>query len=212
MPAPAWRRRRRRRSGWTSPTPSSSTTATWARSSRRSNGSGSGSNRPERCPRVVEGHRNPCVCSLSCRTEVVGYEQMFDSLAAAIDDLSVPVDPRELRVLLGLHDRLTAKVTVAVGEADVAGVWSATGATSMRAWLCDEGLSGPDATRLARLAAHVHRLPVLRSAWTTGDLSNGQVRAITAQLTSRNVGLFADHESEVVPSLVGLSVAETNRA
>jgi hypothetical protein len=82
---------------------------------------------------------------------------------------------------------LTAKVTVAVGEADAARVWDGSGATSMRAWLSDEGLAGPDAHRLAGLAAHVHRLPVLRDAWLGGEVSNGQVRAIDAQLTSRNV-------------------------
>jgi hypothetical protein len=137
---------------------------------------------------------------------------MFDLLVTAIDALSVPVDERALQEVLGLHDRLTAKVTAAIGEADAAGVWDASGATSMRAWLCDQGLAGPDATRLACLAAHVHRLPVLRSAWLAGDLSNGQVRAVAAQLTSRNVALFAEHEAAVVPAVVGLSVSDTIRA
>ena len=137
---------------------------------------------------------------------------MFDSLATAIDALEVPVDERSLRTLLGLHDRFTAKLTAALGEADALGLWGASGATSMRAWLCDADLAGPDATRLARLAADVHRLPVLRSAWIDGDLSNGQVRAISAHLTARNLPLFVEHEAAVVPALVGLSAAETNRA
>jgi hypothetical protein len=136
---------------------------------------------------------------------------MFGALAGAIDELEVPVDEAALRAVLVLHDRLTAKVTVAVGEADAARLWDGSGATSMRAWLSDEGLAGPDAHRLAGLAAHVHRLPVLRDAWLGGEVSNGQVRAIDAQLTSRNVSLFAEHEAGVVPSLVGLSVADTNR-
>jgi hypothetical protein len=138
---------------------------------------------------------------------------MFGPLADAIDTLEVPVDEHALVVLLGLLDRLTARVTAAVGAADAAGVWDESGATSMRAWLCDSaGLAGPDATRLARLAALVHHLPALRSAWCAGELSNGQVRVIAAQLTARNLGLFADHETELVPLLVGLGVADTNRA
>jgi len=38
------------------------------------------------------------------------------------------------------------------------------------------------------------------------------VRVIAAQLTARNLDLFAGHEAGLVPLLVGLSVAETNRA
>lgn len=137
---------------------------------------------------------------------------MFDPLAAAIDTLAVPVDESSLRELLSLHDRFTAKLTAAIGEADASRVWDMSGATSMRSWLCDAGLAGPDATRLARIASHVHGLPVLRRAWIDGDLSNGQVRAISAHLTARNLPLFVEHEAAVVPALVGLSVAETNRA
>ena len=136
---------------------------------------------------------------------------MFDSLISSIRELSIPVDPKDLRALLVAHDLLSAKVELAVGEFDRAGLWDLTGATSMRTWLVDEGLCGPDATRLAKLGARLGALPVLREAWVAGELSNGQVRAVTAQLTDQNVSLFAEHEAELVPALVGLGVPETIR-
>ena len=138
-------------------------------------------------------------------------EHMFPQLISEIRELEVPVDPAALRSLLRASDLLAAKVAVAVGEFDRARLWDETGATSMRTWLVDEGLVGPEATRLAKLGSRLLGLPALCSAWTTGDLSNGQVQAVAARLTDRNVGLFAEHEAELVRALVGLGVTETIR-
>src|SRR5687767_12715215 len=138
-------------------------------------------------------------------------EHMFESLARAIDDLEVPVDDRALGRLVALADRLAAKVAAAVGAFDRARAWDGSGATSMRSWLVDEGMAGPDATRLARLGGRLVRLPVLGTAWSSGELSGGQVAAVVAQLTDGNVSLFAEHEDALVPTLVGLGVADTDR-
>src|SRR5687767_4224385 len=136
---------------------------------------------------------------------------MFESLAAAVDDLDVPVEESALRSLLAVHDRLSARVAVAVGRFDASGLWEAGGATSMKAWLRDEGYVGPDAARLATLGRRLVRLPVLARAWASGELCNGQVRVVMAQLTEANTAMFAEGEAAFVPALVGLSVSDTNR-
>jgi len=61
----------------------------------------------------------------------------------------------------------------------------------------------------ARKLAH---LPVTAGAWRDGVLSSGQVEAIAAHLDPDTVGLFADHETELVPTLVGLSVRDVAAA
>ena len=58
----------------------------------------------------------------------------------------------------------------------------------------------------ARRAAKLHRLPVLRTALVNGLLSGGAVDIVLAQVLSRHLDLFAEHEPELVPSLVGLDI------
>jgi hypothetical protein len=47
------------------------------------------------------------------------------------------------------------------------------------------------------------------AAYRDGVLSSGQVQAIVANLKDRTVGLFADHEAQLVPELGRLPVGET---
>ncbi len=51
--------------------------------------------------------------------------------------------------------------------------------------------------------------PTLSAAWLEGAVSGGQVQAIVAHLNDDVAPLFAEHEPELVPVLVGLSVRET---
>jgi hypothetical protein len=53
---------------------------------------------------------------------------------------------------------------------------------------------------------------VTAGAWRNGVLSSGQVEAIAANLDPDTVGLFADHEATVVPTLVELSVRDVATA
>ena len=94
-------------------------------------------------------------------------------MRAAVDELEVPADGRALTEVLGLLDRLAAKVTAAVGEFDRAGLWDLDGATSMVAWLRDAGLARPRAAVLVRNAKRLRTLPVLAGAWEAGELSGG---------------------------------------
>ena len=61
------------------------------------------------------------------------------------------------------------------------------------------------------VAARVAELPVTWAAWRDGMLSEGQVDAIVANVTTDTAELFAAQEAELVPHLAPLSVADTAR-
>ncbi len=135
---------------------------------------------------------------------------MFDALATEIRDLQIPVDPVALRTVVALHDRLGAKVCAAIGELDRHELWDVDNATSMKSWLMDAGVAAPDAHRLAAYGKRMTQLGTVSALWQSGELSNGQVRAIFENLIDRHVARFQEIEDDLVPTLVGLSVRETN--
>ena len=119
------------------------------------------------------------------------------------------VDARELLDALAARDRLNAHISELVGDFDAAGLWDLDAATSMTAWLSDHGrLSHRDAAHLVSVARRIRELPVTREAWMSGTLSSGQVDAMVANIGGY-VELFAEHEAEVVPTLLPLSVRDT---
>ena len=125
---------------------------------------------------------------------------MFPTLAAEVAALDIPAEATALRAALAIHDRLGAKIALAVGEFDRDGAWDLDGATSMRAWLRDEGMCGPDAMRLQLIARRLVRLPVLAQAWAAGEVSNGQVRVIDKHLIDDHIDLFADQSPASSPN------------
>jgi len=135
---------------------------------------------------------------------------MFPSLAAAIDELDPPVDGYSLGEVLRLRDCLDAKVAVGVGQFDRDGLWALDDASSATAWLRQHaGLSGSAAASLARTGKVVLGAPVLAAPWLDGAVSGGQVQAVVANVNDRVAGLFADHETDLVPRLAALNVRET---
>jgi Domain of unknown function (DUF222) len=138
---------------------------------------------------------------------------ILEPLADAINNLDLPVDNAILSEAFTLADRLNAKLLAAVGGHDAAELWRNDGATSMTAWLRHHARqSGRDAARCTRTARRLRELPVTAAAYHDGVLSGGQVQAIVANLKDRTVGLFAEHEAELVDDLAGLSVGETATA
>jgi Domain of unknown function (DUF222) len=134
-------------------------------------------------------------------------------LAHAIDDLDLPVDNTVLIEAFALADRLNAKLLATVGEHDATEVWRNDGATSMTAWLRHHTRqSGRQAAGCTRTARRLRELPVTSTAYREGVLSGGQVQAIVLNLKDRTVGLFADHEAELVSALAELSVGDTATA
>ena len=53
-----------------------------------------------------------------------------------------------------------------------------------------------------RRARRLQSLSLTRALWEAGELSNGQVDAIVANLDDRRAPVFAQHETQVVPALV----------
>jgi hypothetical protein len=111
--------------------------------------------------------------------------------------------------VVGLRDRLDARISDAVGAYDRAGLWELDGATSMTAWLADRAaMPRPRAAATASRARKLARLPVTAGAWRDGVLSSGQVDAIAVNVDADTVELFADHEAAMVPTLGDLSVRD----
>jgi hypothetical protein len=68
---------------------------------------------------------------------------MFEQLGTAIDGLDIPADSAALAAVVGLRDRLDARISDAVAAHDRAGLWELDGASSMAAWLADRTGPGP---------------------------------------------------------------------
>ncbi|MEY2435864.1 MAG: hypothetical protein QOF97_700 [Acidimicrobiaceae bacterium] len=131
---------------------------------------------------------------------------MLGLLEAAIDDLDVDTLACELPAAFALLDRLQAKLTMAAGTFDRAQRWELDAAGSMTAWLrTPAGRSHTDAPRVRATARRLHDLPGCSSAWMDGTLSSAQVGAVTANVTDRTVGLFAESEAVMVPALADCS-------
>src|ERR687891_1083079 len=137
--------------------------------------------------------------------ELVYDGGVFGQLERAIDDLDIPVDGDALVTVIALRDRLEARITDAVATVDRASLWELDGATSMTAWLADRArMARPHAAATASRARKLAQLAVTRHSWRAGVLSSGQVEAIAANLDAETAELFADHESDMVPTLVDL--------
>jgi hypothetical protein len=138
---------------------------------------------------------------------------MFEQLGDAIEGLDIPTDGDALAAVLGLRDRLDARISSAVAAHDRAGLWELDGATSMTAWLVDRAaMPRPRAAATTARARKVVHLPITIGAWRDGGLSTGQVEAIASNLDAETLGLFADHEAALVPTLTDLSVRDVATA
>jgi hypothetical protein len=147
---------------------------------------------------------------LAGRIEHMYDHEMLENLRAAVEELDISVDGRELAAAIALRDRLDAKIARAIGEFDRAEQWDTEGATSMTAWLRDRGgMTRSQAGRLTALARRLNRLPVTAAAWRAGELTGGQVEAIAGAVDPSTVDVFAAHEAELVPSLAALSATDT---
>jgi hypothetical protein len=138
---------------------------------------------------------------------------MFEQLGTAIDELDIPTDNAALLAVLALRDRLDAHISHAVAAHDRTGLWELDGATSMTAWLTDRArMPRPRAAATTTHARKLAQLPDTAAAWRDGLLSSGQVDAIATNLDADTVGLFADHEPVMLPTLVDLPVRDVATA
>lgn len=135
---------------------------------------------------------------------------MFEALAEAIDSLESAPQSDAVVELLGLHQRLGAKVTMAVAALEQTGDWQLDGSVSMTAWLRNNaGLTNQGANRILKVGRRLRDLPGTADAWLQGRLTDGQVEVIVANVTDRRVRLFAEQEADVLPLLEPLEVTDT---
>ena len=127
---------------------------------------------------------------------------MFEALAAAIEELDLKVDERELLAAMSLRDRLDARITVAVAAFDAAELWDLDGSVSMSAWLrVHAHMTQRDAMRAAHRAQRLRACPATAQAWVDGELTGVQVAAIVANVTEELVPLYAEREELVLADL-----------
>ncbi len=134
--------------------------------------------------------------------------RLIDTIAA--------VDPQPMSSVVGkllvARERLEARVCEALAGFLTRGLHQVEGWSSPVGWLKAQGLSEPDAKRLAVRSARLTAWPTLARLWFDGRLSGAQVDAVVASVPKRLVDLYGTHDAEVSPLFVGLSAADTARA
>ena len=134
---------------------------------------------------------------------------VIEALETAVENLDIAVDGDDIARALKVIDRLTAKVTVAIGEFDDNGLWDLDGRTSMTDWLVATCNVRPGlAKRMSGDAAKLRMMPATRGAWLEGRLVEGQVQAVLQNTDAHTRGLWADQEADLVPVLEPLSVKD----
>jgi hypothetical protein len=108
---------------------------------------------------------------------------------------------------------LDAKLTLALAAFDRSGDWQLDGSASMTAWVRNHlGWTNQRAARVLRIGRRLLDLPVSTDAWIAGDLTDGQIEVIVANVTERRAGLWSEHEGEIVPLLRPLDLQATATA
>jgi Domain of unknown function (DUF222) len=132
------------------------------------------------------------------------------ALATAIEDVELSPSAGDLIDGFVLLDRLTARLVDTVGAFDRAGLWALDGASSMAGWLKANAVrTGSDAGSLTKIARLLHALPFTAEAFNAGRLSYGQVQTIAANVNTKTVERFAEHEADMVPSFETLTIKKT---
>ena len=104
---------------------------------------------------------------------------MLAELARQIESLELPPDGATLAEGFGLLDRLSAKLSDALGRFDGAQLWDLDAATSATAWLAEHGcMTRSAAASWCSRARRLRQCPHTAAAWATAVLNGGQVSAI----------------------------------
>lgn len=135
---------------------------------------------------------------------------MFEDLARAIEAVNTGADGRAIAALLGLKDRLLARIADAVGEFHTVGMAELDGATSTTAWLRNANrMTGADAHRLSLVARFLVPLPTLAAALRDGAVSWGQVEVLVRTLGLGLLDAFIPMEAEVAGWLAPMDMEAT---
>jgi hypothetical protein len=136
---------------------------------------------------------------------------MGNGLAESIETLVIAPHGDAVVEVAQQYSTLRAKLALALAELDHRRDHELDGYASMTAWCRDKlGWTNQHANRMLRIGRRLRELPATAAAWVTGQLTDGQVDVIVACVTDRRSDLWAQHESEVVPTLEPLDVRDTN--
>ncbi len=138
---------------------------------------------------------------------------MFEALAESIQTLEIPPCSAAVVEVAQQHTTLTAKLTIALAKLDLSGEYEQDGYASMTAWIRNTlGWTNQTANRVLKTGRRLRDLPATSEAWLAGQLTDGQVEIIVANVTDRRAPLWAEHEGEIVPLLEPLDLQSTARA
>ncbi len=142
----------------------------------------------------------------------LGMDAAVETLVEDLKALPDFDDTASLRDLLAFQDLVAARVNAIIDAVDRSGAVGVDGAVTTAGWLRRFARrTYRDAAAVVRRATRLRDCPAVTTAWTAGELSTGQIDVIVATVTDRTATLFTDHAPDVVPTLVGLSVRDTER-
>jgi hypothetical protein len=109
-------------------------------------------------------------------------------------------------------DLFNARFTDLIARLDTEGAYGVDGAVSMPAWLKQKAcLSGATASRIVRTGRKLRHFDAVREASVSGVLSAGHVDAIVANVKDRHIGLFAEHQHDIVKRLAEMTVEQAHK-
>lgn len=115
--------------------------------------------------------------------------------------------------LAQMHDRVQAGLVASLAEFIRAGAHDVDGWPSPVSWVTTHlPVTSAQATRLVLQARRVTEWPALAERWFAGEVSTAQFETVVGVVGRHHVELYAAHDAEVSPLLVGLTVAETRTA
>lgn len=131
-------------------------------------------------------------------------------LTETVDGLEIPLDRDALVAAIALHQRLGARIALAVARFEGAGLHEDDGALTVRSWLQQHAGTDPRAAaHLVSAGRKLRALPALAGAALRGELTGGQVDVVLHNVPGRHVQRFAEHEQDLVPHLAALDLQQT---
>ena len=138
---------------------------------------------------------------------------MSTRLLDRIDEILPVADGALIGELARASDRIEAKLVEALAGFLRTGTHDAEGWPSPVSWVkAHLPVTDAQAVGLVTRARRVNDWPVLAGSWFAGDLSAAQFETVVRAVGRDHVEVYAAHDSEVSPMLVGLSVADTRVA
>jgi hypothetical protein len=143
------------------------------------------------------------------------YDMHMDPIDEGVADKFVDdlVSLDDLAGLWAAHERVAARLALAVARFDVTREYAADGSVTMAAWLRHHcRMSDRDAAGLVARGRFLRDHDVVASAAVSSTLSAGQVQAVRSNVTRAVEVVFAEHASELIAIIAPLDVRSSERA